>query len=96
MTERPAVRPGRRREVSTVHSLRLKCDCGCAHVETHGCEVFFPDCRPIEDVGAKEIRELAGAKGWETMRHTRGRDVCPACRIVAIRIAAGIAEEGAA
>ena len=78
--------------MSTVHTIRLKCGCDCAHLNVHGCAVFYPD-RPIE-ASAKEIREQAAAVGWETKRHTRGTDMCPPCRIVAIRDAAGMAKEG--
>lgn len=50
--------------MTAVRSIRLECDCGCAHLSTHGCEVKFPE-RPIEEVSAGEIRAQAAGKGWE-------------------------------
>lgn len=76
--------------MTSVFTVQLGCDCACCHVGTHGCLVNFPD-RPAE-TGARELREQAKAKGWEVLRHTKGRDVCPPCRIVEIRAAAGVDE----
>lgn len=80
--------------MTAIRSIRLECDCGCAHLSTHDCEVQFPG-GPI-DASAGQIREQAAAKGWEVLRHTKGRDLCPPCRIAEIRVAAGIAGKGVA
>lgn len=83
--------------MTAVRMLQLTCDCSCAHLTDHGCHVRFPD-RPMEG-DARDVRAEAAAKGWEVLRHTKGRDVCPPCRIVEIQRVSGIelpGEKGAA
>lgn len=70
--------------------VQLSCDCACAHLGTHGCAVKFP-VRPAE-TSARDLRVEAAGKGWEVLRGTKGRDVCPACRIAEIRDASGVGE----
>lgn len=76
--------------MTAVFTVHLTCECGCNHLVDHGCHVSFPD-RPAEQT-AKGVREDAAAKGWETLRHTKGRDVCPPCRIAEIRTVSGLTQ----
>jgi hypothetical protein len=78
--------------MASTFTVQLKCDCSCRHVGAHGCLGSFPD-RPAETT-ARELRAQAKEKGWEVLRHTKGRDVCPPCRIVEIRAASEIALPG--
>lgn len=87
--------------VSTVHFLQLAC-------EAPECVHRFPE-HPVhaiskggvrgyanEVASVAELRADAASKGWETKRHTQGRDLCPPCRVAEIQRLYGWAfEDGA-
>lgn len=73
--------------MTSVFTVQLMCECGCTHLSSHGCDVKYP-AKPAEG-SAKELRARAATKGWETLRGTKGRDVCPPCRIAEISAATG-------
>lgn len=59
------------------HVIYLSCE-----LEYDGCQHNYP-AKPVEGtVGA--LRKEARDAGWETLKNTAGRDVCPPCRIVEI------------
>lgn len=74
--------------MASEHTVSLICDCQHAGKESaaaHGCLTRFP-AEPIEGtVGT--LRETAAKRGWQVMAGKHGSDVCPPCRIAAIRAA---------
>jgi hypothetical protein len=54
-----------------------------------GCQTsVYPPLAPAPDMTAGELRASAAAVGWEVLRHTKGRDICPPCRVREINDAA--------
>ena len=72
-------------------TVQLMCECAlCTSISQHGCHVSFPS-RP-EEKHARDLRAIAKDQGWEVLRHTTGRDVCPPCRIAEISQKAALCE----
>lgn len=50
--------------------------------------VTYP-AQPAAERTARDVRADAAHAGWEVLRGTKGRDVCPPCRVHEIETAAG-------
>lgn len=87
--------------MSTLHYLQLAC-------EQPKCPTRFPaepmphavkGVRAATDTeavaGVPVLRVMAAEQGWETKVHTKGRDLCPPCRIAEIQRQYGWAFEEA-
>jgi hypothetical protein len=70
--------------MTAIHTVQLICACGLGYPE-----------KPT-DMTVSALRAEAAAAGWETMRGKHGADVCPKCRIKAIKRAAGFDDVKAA
>lgn len=68
--------------------IQLHCECGCTGPTRtrHACSRVYPPL-PSTEPTVKAVRESARTAGWETMRNTTGRDLCPQCRIAEIQAA---------
>lgn len=79
-------------------TVSLICECDCNGKTTrssrHHCAERFP-AKPIEGT-VTALRASAGARGWQVMAGKHGSDVCPPCRIAAIRNAAEPQDEAVA
>lgn len=52
------------------------------------CPATYPPL-PAPDMTAGALRVDAARVGWEVLRGTKGRDLCPPCRVKEINAAAG-------
>lgn len=71
--------------MTAIYFIQLACQAGCG--------ATFPPS-PAADTTAGELRARAEDAGWEVLRHTKGRDLCPHCRIKEIADAVQRAEKG--
>lgn len=67
--------------MTSIRFVQLRC-------EAPKCTAVYPPL-PAADMTAGALRVDAAKVGWEVLRGTKGRDLCPPCRVREINAAAG-------